>query len=305
MNPRKKRIEERKLIKQSIWLGSVFTVWAIIIGIVVDSKAIIFDALFSMIGISLSGVSLFVNNFIRRPDDDNLPFGRSQFEPFAITVQTSVIIFLCLYSLTTSVIDLINGGKVVEMDLALPYLIFSIVGCFLLWLYFKSNAVRLSSEYVRIESTEWQLDALLSFGVLLGLSLAFFLAKTEYEYLVPYIDPAMVVIISLVFLRIPAKTFKKNIRELLQFAPDDEVEDLMHTNVDEITLQYGFLESVVRVAKTGGSYTVEIDFLLPKSMSDMKVAELDNIRQEVYDRIKGNYTMWLTISFTTERKWIL
>jgi cation diffusion facilitator family transporter len=305
MNPRKKRIKERKLIKQSMWLGSVLTLWAIVIGIMVDSKAIIFDSLFSMIGISLSGVSLFVNNFIRKPDDDNLPFGRSQFEPFAITVQSAVIIFLCLYSLTTSVIDLVAGGKTVEVDLALPYLIVSIIGCFALWLYFRFHAIKLNSEYVRIESTEWQLDALLSFGVLAGLSLGYFLSSTRYDHLIPYIDPAMVVIISLLFLRIPAQTFRKNIRELLQFAPDDEVEDLMHARVDEITQQHGFVESLVRVVKTGSSYTVEIDFLLPKSMSSMKVSELDLIRQEVYDRIKGNYTMWLTISFTTERKWMI
>ena len=127
MNPRQKRIQERKLIKISIGTGSLLTIWAIAVGIIGDSKSIIFDALFSMVGISLSGVSLLVNNFVRKPDDDNLPFGRSQFEPFAITVQSSVIIFLCLYSLATSVIDIMDGGKAVELGIALPYLICSII----------------------------------------------------------------------------------------------------------------------------------------------------------------------------------
>ena len=73
LNPRQKRIQERKFIKLSIATGSVFTIWAIVAGILGDSKSIIFDALFSMVGISLSGVSLLVNNFVRKPDDDNLP----------------------------------------------------------------------------------------------------------------------------------------------------------------------------------------------------------------------------------------
>lgn len=305
MNARQKRLHERRLIKMSILLGSGLTIWAIVVGIAGDSKSIIFDALFSMIGISLSGVSLLVNNFIRKRDDDSLPFGRAQFQPFAITVQSSVIIFLCLYSLATSVMDMINGGKIVELNIALPYLVSSIVICFGLWLYFGKQAVRLDSEYVRVEATEWQLDALLSFGVLCGLSLVHFLNGTSLSYLIPYLDPGMVAIISVVFLRVPVRTFWKNLRELLQFAPDDQVENHIHEVVEAISTSHQFIDCFVRVSKTGNSYTVEIDFLLPKQLADMPVSKLDEIRQEVHQQISGNYEMWLTIAFTTQRKWIL
>lgn len=302
---RHNRRAEQKLIKLSIYLGSILTLWAIITGIFVDSKSIIFDALFSMVGISLSGLSLFVNHFIRIPDDENLPFGRSQFEPFSITFQSSVIILLCLYSIVTSIMDIIGGGQIVELDLAFPYLVASIFICFILWLYFKKRGQEIQSEYIRIESTEWQLDALLSLGVLVVLSLGYFFKNTSLEYLIPYLDPGMVIVISLLFLRIPIQTFWKNIKELLQFAPDDEVENNIHEASEKLATKHGFLDSVVRVVKTGRSYTVEIDFLLPKSLENIPLYELDEIRQELYDQIKGDYAMWLTMSFTTERKWML
>ncbi|KAA0994160.1 cation diffusion facilitator family transporter [Dyadobacter sp. UC 10] len=305
MNARQKRRYERRLIKVSIALGSILTVWAIVVGILGDSKSIIFDALFSMVGISLSGVSLLVNNFIRKPDDENLPFGRAQFQPFAITLQSSVIIFLCLYSLATSIIDIINGGKVVELGIALPYLIASIIVCFGLWLYFQKKAKLLQSEYIRIEASEWQLDALLSLGVLCGLSLGYFFKSTSLAYLIPYLDPAMVAIISVAFLRVPTRTFRKNLRELLQFAPDDDVENQIHEVVEAISASQRFLDAFVRVTKTGNSYTVEIDFLLPQELAHTPVSKLDEIRQQVHDQISGNYEMWLTISFTTKRKWII
>jgi cation diffusion facilitator family transporter len=305
INPRQRRLQERKLIRLSIGVGSALTLWAIFVGISGDSKAIIFDALYSLVGISLSGVSLLVNNFIRKPDDELLPFGRSQFQPFAITLQSSVIICLCLYTLATSAMDIANGGKEVELGIALPYLVSSIIICFLFWLHFKNQAIKIGSEYVRIEATEWQLDALLSLGVLMGLSMGYFLKNTSMDILIPYLDSTIVIVISLFFLRIPLQTFRKNIRELLQFSPDDEVEDLIHESAEKISEKHHFLHCMVRVAKTGKSYNVEIDFLLPKSSAEIPLVQLDNIRQELYDQIKGDYEMWLTISFTTERKWMI
>lgn len=66
------------------------------------------------------------------------------------------------------------------------------------------------------------------------------------------------------------------------------------------TKKYNFRDEYVRVAKTSRSYTIEIDFLLPKELAEMQVKELYLIRQELYDRIKGDYKMWLTISFATD-----
>jgi len=305
MNPRRKKRKARKLIKLSIAIGSLLTIWAVAIGIMGDSKSIIFDALFSLVGISMSGVSLFVTNFIRKPDDDNLPFGRSQFEPLYISVQSLIIIFLCLYSFTTSIIDILNGGREVELTIALPYLITSIIVCIGLSIFFRKKARQLKSDYVLIEANEWQLDALLSFGVLIVLSLSYFFKNTSLSKLIPYLDPVTVLIISLLFMRIPARTFWKNIKELLQFAPDDEVENRIHEASEKISEQHQFLDLLVRVVKTGSSYTVEIDFLVPKDQAQKPLIELDEIRQELYDLIKGDYQMWLTISFTTERKWML
>jgi predicted Co/Zn/Cd cation transporter (cation efflux family) len=166
-------------------------------------------------------------------------------------------------------------------------------------------ALKIRSEYVRIEATEWQLDALLSTGVLVVLSLGYFLRGTSLDYLIPYLDPGMVIIISILFLRIPVRTFWKNIRELLQFAPDDEVEEKIHQEAEAISKHYGFADEYVRVIKTGSSYTIEIDFLLPEELAHTQVKQLDAIRQDLYERIRGDYKMWLNISFTTERKWMI
>lgn len=305
MNPRIRRLQERRLIRLSIFAGACLTTWAIAVGIIGDSKAIIFDALYSLISISLSWVSLLVTNFIRKPDDELLPFGRSHFQPFAITIQSSVIICLCLYTLATSILDMTKGGSIVVLDITLPYLIASIFISFSFWVYFRQKAIEIGSEYVRIESTEWQMDAFLSLGVLVGLSMGYFLKETSWAFIIPYIDSAMVIIISLLFLRIPVRTFTKNLRELLQFAPDDSVSELIHEHSHQIAQKYQFLDTIVRITKMGNSYTIEIDFLLPQSQAQTSLEALDSIRQELYERIKGNYEMWLTISFTTERKWIL
>ncbi|WGQ11954.1 cation diffusion facilitator family transporter [Pedobacter gandavensis] len=299
-------LTENRLIKLSIYLTGVFAFLSICFGLFTDAKAIIFDGLFSLIGMVLSIASIFALRFIRKPEDQVLPYGRAHFEPFIILIQCLVIIFLCLYSLITASLDFMHGGRIVDLDVAIGFLIFSALGSLVIWLYFRRKARKVSSEFVRIEALEWQLGAFLSVAILVGMVIAFVLDRLGFHAVVPYIDPTLVILASLVFLIEPIKTGIRNLKELLLFAPDDEVERTTKALVQEIVTQKNFLEVKSHIAKTGKYHLIEIDFLLPEGYPLHSVDELDLIRAAVYEGIKNkNNNLWLTISFTAQRKWML
>ncbi|MCX2451319.1 cation diffusion facilitator family transporter [Pedobacter sp. PLR] len=299
-------LTENRLIKLSIYLTGVFALLSIFFGLLTDAKAIIFDGLFSLIGMILSIASIFAIRFIRKPEDQVLPYGRAHFEPFIILIQCLVIIFLCLYSLITATLDFMHGGRIVNLDVAIVFLIFSAFGSLAIWLYFRRKAQKVASEFVKIEALEWQLGTFLSIAILIGMMVAFILDWLGFHAFVPYVDPALVILASLIFLVEPIRTGIRNLKELLLFAPDDEVERTTRALVQEIVSTKNFLDVKSHIAKTGKHHLIEIDFLLPEGYPLHSVDELDLIRAEVYDGIKDkNNNLWLTISFTAQRRWML
>ncbi|WP_316821469.1 cation diffusion facilitator family transporter [Pedobacter gandavensis] len=299
-------LTENRLIKLSIYLTGVFAFLSICFGLFSDAKAIIFDGLFSLIGMVLSIASIFALRFIRKPEDQVLPYGRAHFEPFIILIQCLVIIFLCLYSLITAALDFMHGGRIVDLNVAILYLIFSALGSTAIWLYFRRKAQRVNSEFVKIEALEWQLGTFLSIAILIGMMIAFVLDWLGFHAVVPYVDPTLVILASLIFLVEPIRTGIRNLKELLLYAPEDEVEMTTKALVQEMVSQKQFLEVKSHIAKTGKYHLIEIDFLLPEGYPLQSVDELDAIRAEVYDGIKNkNNNLWLTISFTAQRRWML
>ena len=61
---------------------------------------------------------------------------------------------------------------------------------------------------------------------------------------------------------------------------------------------------MIRTSKVGEKLYIEIDFILDTKSGAQTVAEHDTIREEIATKIDDlEYTKWLTISFTQNRKW--
>ena len=71
----------------------------------------------------------------------------------------------------------------------------------------KEQEKKINSELIKAECTQWFMDTALSTAVLVGFIIAMVLARTKLKSLNPYIDPFMTIVVSLVCIRIPIKTF--------------------------------------------------------------------------------------------------
>ena len=62
---------------------------------------------------------------------------------------------------------------------------------------------------------------------------------------------------------------------------------------------------VLRIVKSGRGFIYEIGFVSDNPKDALSMRELDNIRQEVEDRLKSLYDnpIWLDISFMYDKKW--
>ena len=297
---------ENKILKISMVGALFFALFGIAWGWTAQSEMIIFDGLYSFISLALTMLSLYINNFIAKKELDKYPFGKYILEPLVISFKSLIIGGMCLYSLIGAIQDVVHGGNTVEYGSALIYSIVSVIGCGGVYIFMKKKGDKISSELFKVEASQWLMDTLLSIGVLVGFVIAMILRNTRFSGLNVYIDPMMVIMVSVVFIKMPVQSFINAFKEILCVKADDEINDDIYLIVKEIEKEYKFEDSISRVSKIGGELRIEIDFIYNEESKLKDLDQMDCVREEVYDAIKHiDYNKWLNVSFTGDKKWAI
>lgn len=293
-----------RLILLSIWAALFWAVLAIVWGLTVSSQMIVFDGLYSLISVLLSLLSLLAFRVIKRGESKRFPFGRDVLEPLTIIVKAVAIGALCVYALTVAVMDLLAGGREIDAGWAVVYAAAATIGCGAIAIYLKRKQRSTHSDLVRAETAQWLMDTYLSAGVLAGFVIAVILQRMGYETVANYIDPAMVALVCLLFLAMPMRLFAQGLREVLQMAPPSHLEDRVRAAVDRAEAEHGFIDSYLRSTKVGGQLVVEVDFVVGPHTSARTVETLDVVREMISEELSDlGFDLWLTASFTAERRW--
>ena len=297
---------ENKLLKFSAAGGLFFALVGIGWGIVIDSEMILFDGVYSLISLLLSILSIFICKFINKKDKVNFPFGKKALEPIVVAFKSIVLIIMCLITLSNAIKTILNGGNPVDTGFALTYSIISVVGCALVYYYMKIRGKKINSDIIRAESAQWLMDTVISVGVLLGFIIVLLIKNTRFTYLTIYVDPAMVIITSSIFLRIPIVQFIRVFKEIILVKANDEINDDITVVVKDIEKEYNFEDSITRVSKMGSSLRIEIDFIFNEDSKMQSLEEMDKVREKIDKKTKHiKYDKWLNVSFTGNRKWAI
>ncbi|HII4482476.1 TPA: cation diffusion facilitator family transporter [Clostridium perfringens] len=267
---------------------------------------ILFDGMYSLGGVILSLLALMGSIYINKKDYEKYPFGKRMIEPLIVIIKSLAIFIMCIYSLTGSIKDLINGGNEVQYGYALIYALISTLGCGIAYFFLKKKGKAINSSLVNIESSQWLMDTLLSLGVLVGFLIANIIKHTEFIWFNRYLDPLMVIICSSVFIKIPIKSFGDGLKELLEFKADDSITLEIDKLVEGIEREYNFEDTITRVSKTGNDLRIEIDFIYNEESNIKVLDEIDGLREKIFNSLSHiNYEKWLNVSFIKDKKWAI
>lgn len=293
---------ESYLLKISTLGTLFFAVLGIAWGWTVKSEMILFDGMYSLGGVILSLLALMGSIYINKKDYEKYPFGKKMIEPLIVIIKSLAIFIMCIYSLTGSIKDLINGGNEVQYG----YALISTLGCGIAYFFLKKKGKAINSSLVNIESSQWLMDTLLSMGVLVGFLIANIIKHTEFIWFNKYLDPLMVIVCSSVFIKMPIKSFGDGLKELLEFKADDSITLEIDKLVEGIEREYKFEESITRVSKTGNDLRIEIDFIYNEESNIKALDEMDRLREKIFNSLSHiNYEKWLNVSFTKDKKWAI
>ena len=267
---------------------------------------ILFDGMYSLGGVILSLLALMGSIYINKKDYEKYPFGKRMIEPLIVIIKSLAIFIMCIYSLTGSIKDLINGGNEVQYGYALIYALISTLGCGIAYFFLKKKGKAINSSLVNIESSQWLMDTLLSLGVLVGFLIANIIKHTEFIWFNRYLDPLMVIICSSVFIKIPIKSFGDGLKELLEFKADDSITLEIDKLVEGIEREYNFEDTITRVSKTGNDLRIEIDFIYNEESNIKVLDEIDGLREKIFNSLSHiNYEKWLNVSCIKDKKWAI
>lgn len=298
---------EKKLIRTSLYGTLFFALLGIALGVITSSQMIVFDGLYSMIGVGLSTLSVLTIKFQEKKDWKTYPFGKQMADPLVILLKYFVIMILVTTSAAFAIISILNGGKETEFGVATLYSMFSATSCFLVYRYLLSYKDKINSALVKAESNQWFMDALISTMVGIGFILAMILKKTGLATeLVPYIDPVMVLLASIYFIKFPILGIKENIKEVLEVKPQGKTVDLIEKIILDIEKKHSIKETFMRISKVGKVIWIEIDYIVDENSDIRTINDGDTVRQELEELFSElEYDKWLTVSFTENRKWAL
>lgn len=285
----------------SVWASAGFAVVSCVWGVLSGSSMIVFDGLYSFASIGLSLLAVAALRVSRRGPDAAHPWGREEWEPVVVVVKALALAALSIYAVVGGITDLLAGGREVATGWALAYAVLATAGGVVVTLVLRRGG---RGGLVRAEAAEWQGDTLLSVGVLVGFAIAAGLVASGRQDLAAYVDPGMVVLVSLLFLKVPAGLVVRAMRELLAMSPPEPTMQDLQAAVDEVRDHYRMRESFLRASQVGGRLDVEIDYLVGDGSAVRTVADCDEVRGDLHERLAAlGHERSVVVAFTTEQRW--
>jgi cation diffusion facilitator family transporter len=295
---------EQWALKVSIAATSLIGVMGIAGGLMIGSRAIMFDGMYSFVDVILTFGSLAVSRLVTREPSRQFQFGYWHLEPMVGAVQSALLATACLYGVVDAIQALLSGGYDVSFGSGAIWVgVMGVLGmamaAYINWLARSQRSLLLEIDY-----RSWLLSGVLSLALLASYGIAIWLKDSTYRHWVPYIDPAMLLLLSLALLPMPVKTLFDAMRDVLEVAPE-ELDRKVHLVMDQLVRERGFLKYSSYVSQVGRVRFVEIHILVPRGFKVHTVDDVDNLRRELETQLDAAWPqVWLTVDMTANQEWI-
>ena len=299
-----KHAVEQRLLIQSAILMSFVAIGGTMMGVFSGSSAILLDGVVSFIAVIIKVMMIITSRLVSNETSKRFPFGYWQFEPLVLIAEGSFTLLIVSYAFLSGLTDLLGGGRAVHVGPAIIYAtIFTITDtCY--YFYVHQINKKLQSNLVKFDNISWSIDAMLEAGILISFLVAFGLEHFGYAEWAVYVDPIVLIILSLQMMPSALKIIIPSVKQIMGVAPL-KLHNRIQFIMDSFMEKYKFKDYVTSVQAYGNVKMIEIDILIPKNFPKQTIVELDEIRNEIDLAIGGDPAeKWVTITFTATKKWM-
>lgn len=283
--------ETTSVEKKVFIISSIGTVITSTIGFIVffisNSQAVLLDSLFSMFSALLTIISIWVVTVTSEKPSEDYPYGLTQARPMLELFKAIVLLSFIIIAIFNSISSIIDGGSNLPGDIIVIYSLISVVISILLmiWIWLIGNKYK--SSLIKMEIIQYLQDISISIGVGIAFGLTLVFDHTKINFIIPYLDSILVILIGLLFSPSIIKIIFSSGRQLLLGSPPQEV----RKNINEILLSvcshYNIAIKVCYIIYSGGLLFIDTElFYKDESWNWDKIK---SIRNTIEERIKSDY----------------
>ncbi len=261
----------------------------IMASVISSSQAIMLDGLFNLTYFIIGMFTLKVARLVQKGDDARFPFGYAFFEPLVNGVKGMLVLGISIMALVGAIEALLTSGRAIAAGLAVAYGAFASVACWVLALITHRGARRTGSPLIRADAENWIVNAAISSAVLVSFIVLFLMRGTDYESLMPYVDPIVVLTVVLISVSVPVRMAWRALMELLNRAPSPEILSEVTREVREAVKELPVRKLFVRVIQPGRTRMVLAHVVLPRDFQVESLTRLDDIRATTQQRLQQTH----------------
>ncbi|MFC7533009.1 cation diffusion facilitator family transporter [Actinoplanes sp. GCM10030250] len=293
---------ERSALRVSMAATTLLAVVGVVWGVLSGSQIVLFDGVYAVVGIGLTGLALHASRLIAGGPTAHYPYGREALSPLVIALQGVALLATCGYGSVDAALTIAGGGSDVVPSSALWYGILSLLAAGAGWAWLRPRGRR--SELLAAEAQTWLLSAGLSIGMVVAFGLVLLMNRTGYAQWGRFADPVLVLLASAALAPAPVRMIRNTLTELLEGAPDERIHEPVRRALTGVCEKYGLTEPVLRLGKVGPKLYVEVDFVVAGER--WRVADADRVRHDLLERLSAvlPYDLWLNVELTGDPAWV-
>lgn len=288
---------ERRALRFSLGTSVAIAVAAIILGVAVGSRVVIFDGVYMAFGLLLTAASLLAARAVAAGPTRRFPFGREALAPLVVVAQGLAIALALVLAAADALVAIRDGGSHTNAWAIGVYgAATSVVGFVVAMILVREAG---HSDIVRAEAAQWRSGSILSIMMIIGALFVPLIRLSAWPGLANYIDPILVLLAVLVLAAVPIRLLRSGLQELLESAPPPELAHAIDEAVEQVREQHNLPEPIVRSGKVGQKLYVEVEFVITDP--GWSVAHEDAVRRGIVTRLRPlGFDVWASVSVTLD-----
>lgn len=294
---------EARLLRASVAATVLIAGLGIGMGLLANSRAIVFDGVFSLIDAFVTWLTLVVARLIPEGGNRRFQFGFWHLEPLVIGLKASLLLLVMGYAFVASVTAILRGGYLPDFGLGLVYAGVVAVICFGMWTWMRGEAERIDSGLVRLDVKAWLMSGVITVTLLVAFFAAWMAEGTRLAPLARFADPAILAVLSLLLLPMPLREARTAFLEIFEVVPR-ALDQAVRGAVAQTLAPHGFTTFETYVQRSGRALFVEVSILTSADFS-WPMDKADALRRALAEEIAHATDievpdLWLTANLTAD-----